>query len=361
VLRPILIIALLLLATCDNAAGPILQENVQPAIAPATLQQVPIAPPVVDRTVVTLVNLGDPTALAATQTDVYKQSPGVADILWVVDTTGSMADERLSLASNFQHFVDALVAAKTDFQIGVTTTDMSSSGAQGKLVAHPTSSGAKVTLITNLTPNPQEVFIANTTFPSSRKRWAQPFRAMATALQDGVNPGFIRKNAALAVIALSDADDESFGGVAYYARLLRSAKGRGWENFTSFSAIAGTLPDGCYSPGEETFFGSKADPPVRLADMVRRTGGVLASICDPHFDQSLTRVAEALNTLKRIFPLTLKPDPATIAVLIDGAPIKQDAANGWQYRPEINSIEFAGDYVPPPGATISIFYAILKP
>jgi hypothetical protein len=213
-------------------------------------------------------------------------------------------------------------------------------------------------IITNATPNPACVFEVNTCFANSRKRWTQPFRAMAAAIQPGTNPGFIRPRSALAVIALSDSDDDSFGGVAYYARLLRSAKGPGWENFASFSAIAGTLPDGCYSPGEETFYGSKADPPVRLADMVRRTGGVLASICDPAFDKSLTRIAQALNTLRRVFPLSLIPDPTTIGVTVDSIPVAQDPVNGWQYRADLNAIEFAGDYVPPPGSYIQIFYAI---
>jgi len=279
----------------------------------------------------------------------------------VVDTTGSMANQRTSLADNFDHFIETLVRLRCQFQIGVTSSDMSRTGERGALRGN-------TKIITNATPNPREVFRANTTFPSSRKRWQQTFRAMETALTDKTlsakpgdpNYGFMRPNAALAVIAVSDGDDSSYGGTAYFSRLLRSVKGPGYENLISFSTIAGTLPDGCYPPGEETFFGSKAEPAFRLADMTRRTGGVVASICDNNFEDSLVRIASALNTLKRIFPLSLKPDPNTIYVTVDGSPVSAHPVLGWEYRAEINSIAFSGDYVPPPGSIVQIFYAIAE-
>jgi len=352
--------ALLALLACDHSAGPIIGGEVQPTVAPPRLAPVPIAPPLVDQSTVSRVVLRDPTSLAATQVDEYKQADGVVDILWIVDTTGSMANERSSLADNFDHFIDTLVRLRTRFQIGVTSTDMSSEGERGALRAELP---YHVKIINNDTPNPREVFRANTTFPSSRKRWAQPLGAMVAALDPSLNrnPGFIRSGAALAVIVVSDGEDATFGGTAYFARWLRGVKGPGYETLISFSAIAGTIPDGCYPPGEESFFGSKADPAFRLADMTRRTGGVFASICDPSFEDSLVRIAQALNTLKRIFPLTLKPDPATIYVTVDSSYVRQHPVNGWEYRKETNSIAFAGDYVPPPGSFIQIFYAILPP
>lgn len=356
----IALLALLALG-CNTAAGPVLGGEVQPTVIPPTLAPVQIAPPLIDQSVLTRVLLRDPTSLAATQVDLYRQADGVVDILWVVDTTGSMANQRTSLADNFDRFVAALVGLRTRFQIGVTSTDMSPDGERGAL-------RGVTKIISNDTPNPREVFRANTTFPASRLRWMQGLRAMDAALTDpalsapgGPNHGFLRPGAALAVIAVSDGDDASFGGTAWFARRLRAAKGAGYENLVSFSAIAGTLPDGCYPPGEETFFGSRAEPAFRLADMTRRTGGVLASICDATFESSLVRIAQALNTLKRVFPLSLPPDPATISVMVDGVPVAAHPIAGWEYRTEINSIAFPGDYVPPPGSQLRIFYAIAEP
>ncbi len=361
-LRALGLVLVCALAACDDAGGPVSGEEVRPEIAPPTLERVKVAPPEVERSQTSRVVVRDPNALAATQVDLYKQSDGVVDILWIVDTTGSMATERQVLADNFDRFIEVLLRSRSRFQIGVTSTDMSKDGERGAL-------RGTIKIIDNETPNPKDVFRQNTTFPASRKRWMQALKVMETSLTDTnlyntpdkPNYGFIRPGAALAVIVVTDGDDESFGGTPYYARRLRSVKGKGYENLISFSVIAGTLPDGCYRPGEESFFGSKADAPVRLADMARRTGGVVASICDSSFESSLVRIAEALNTLKRIFPLSLLPDPGTISVTVDGRAIARHPVFGWEYREEINSIAFSGDYVPPPGSQVRIFFAIDKP
>src|SRR5262249_36111700 len=139
-------------------------------------------------------------------------------------------------------------------------------------------------IITNKTPDPKMVFVENTTFPDSRTRWEQGLRMMELALTspniDGPNKGFLRPNAALAVIVVSDEDDSSYGAPAYYARFLLGAKGKGNENLVSFSAIAGTLPNGCYPPGEQIYFGGLAEPAQRYLQVVSRTGGVPGSICN---------------------------------------------------------------------------------
>ena len=73
---------------------------------------------------------------------------------------------------------------------------------------------------------------------------------------------------------------------------------------------------------------------------------------------SAPRFAAALNTLRRVFPLSLHPDPATLSVIVNGVTIPRDIVNGWQFRAETQSIAFAGSFVPPPGAIIRVEYAI---
>ncbi len=60
------------------------------------------------------------------QCDTYTQlSVRKVDILWVVDSSGSMEPKQQRLAANFQGFINQLVAANPpiDFHIAVTTTD----------------------------------------------------------------------------------------------------------------------------------------------------------------------------------------------------------------------------------------------
>jgi hypothetical protein len=50
--------------------------------------------------------------------------PRDVDILFVIDNSGSMADEQARLARNFTGFVDALDAMKVDYRVAITTTDV---------------------------------------------------------------------------------------------------------------------------------------------------------------------------------------------------------------------------------------------
>lgn len=71
------------------------------------------------------------------------------------------------------------------------------------------------------------------------------------------NDGFLRANASLFVIFVSDEDDSSFGEPAYFYRAFETIKGAGNEGLVSISAIVGdpdadgetgTLPGGCEVP-----------------------------------------------------------------------------------------------------------------
>jgi hypothetical protein len=176
----------------------------------------------------------------------------------------------------------------------------------------------------------------------------------------GPNAGFLRPNAALAVIVVSDEDDSSYGDPGYYARAFRGAKGKGNESLVTFSTIGGTTPQGCYPPGEQVFFGGLAEPAFRYSSVSTKTGGVIGSICDASFEDTLVQIAQALNTLRRIFPLSVEPGTDSIVVTVNGVAIPRDPAMGWQYRPQTQSIAFLGTYIPPPGSIIRIEYAISK-
>ena len=363
------------IAGCDKAGEKSAGVPADPVILPPPLERVLIEPPSIEQQVVSRVVVRNPDAVPFIQVDTYQQGPGTADILFIIDNNGSMALERLQLSQNFQGFFNELVAAQTNFQIGVTSLSMAAqsnplfndpntTGYQGTL-RQVKVNGVATSIITNNTVNPSQVFLAATTFPDTHLRWSQTFTVMEKALTPPLtnpgqpNAGFLRPGAALGVIVVTNEDDQSFGTVGYYARFLRALKGIGNENLSGFSAIAGDVPSGCTPPGQEDYFGSEAQPAFRYDDLANRTGGVIASICDPSFQTSLQQIAEALKTLRKIFPLSLTPDPATpISVTVNGAAILEDPVNGWTYQANINSIVFTGNYVPPPGSTIVITYVV---
>ena len=66
-----------------------------------------------------------PEAITESQITVPAAPPVPVDILFVVDNSGSMADEQANLAANFNFFIDQ-VAGTVDYRIGIVTTDLDS-------------------------------------------------------------------------------------------------------------------------------------------------------------------------------------------------------------------------------------------
>lgn len=351
------LLALLFLSGCDPVGRENGRGSAVPEVAPPILSPVEIKPPRIERAPVGRVELIDPPRVDSIQVDELRQSDGVVDILWVVDDSGSMTNERRTLVGNFDRFVQELLRLQVDFQMGVTSIVASDGGRLR----------GTTKVITQTTADPRRVFEQNTTFPSSRSRWEQGLRMTQLGLTSPnidngqPNAGFLRPNAALAIIVLTNEDDSSFGTTDHYARVFKGLKGKGNENLVSFSVIGGTIPNGCVPPGETGLYGSTADPAIRYAEVATKTGGIIGSICDASFEQTLTRIAQALNTLKRVFPLTLQPIINSISVTVGGVAIAQDPVNGWQYRTDTNSVVFLGNYVPPPGAIVRLTYAYARP
>ena len=344
-----LALAAAFVAGCDSthaSSG----DPIQSTVVPPAVEQVHLEPDTIDWVETVRIGLKNPLPLPATQADTYVQSKGKVDILFVMSNAGSMALERVALAGNFQDFFNILVSEQADFRVGVISTDQDNGA-----ILVGTDGGTPI--IDNTTANASQIFLQNVTMPPGRVSWVQALNMMQLALS-GVNPGFLRDDAALAIIAVSNSDDESFGGVPYFARYLKGVKQQGYENWTTFSTIAGDLPSGCEPANQSQFYGSEASPAPRLIQMAHTTGGVVGSICDPSFETTLASIAGALNTLRRTFPLSILPDIGTITVTVNGEVIPEDPSQGWTYVPSNNSIEFLGSYVPPPGADIEIEYAI---
>jgi hypothetical protein len=346
------------LAACTSGVGGYGGDPVKPIVEPPPLEQVHVEASVPQRSEVVRVVLKDPTALPAVQIDAYRQKPGVVDILWVIDDSGSMHDQRTELTDSFDKFFLNLSASQTDFQMATISTNRD----HGAQLHWASGSGQIITPSMGVDAGLAD-FTDQLDYPiNSRVKWVQGLAMMKKFLSTpSLNQGFLRPGAALAVIAVSDGDDDSLGPVGYYARFLREVKGQGNENLVTFSTISGDLPSGCQPAIDAQFYGSRADAAVRFTGLARATNGVVGSICDTNFQDTLIQIAEALNTLRKIFPLSLAPDLGTLTVTVNGTPIPRDANTGWTYVASVNAIEFLGSYVPPPNADIRLQYAITSP
>ena len=259
-------------------------------------------------------------------TDVLFQNPPTqVDILLVVDNSCSMEDEQDKLSQGFDAFVEFFDVADVDYQIGITTTDMDDPEARGRLVDVPLDpedpDDVGVRIIRRETPDADLAFRANVrvgTDGSGSERGLDAAEAALTDHIDGHNAGFLRDDALLSIIFVSDEEDGSYWPVNRMVTAFRSIKGERERDAFNASALVGLdpntgVPEECGRVPDQEFVGAAAGE--RYHDVAVQTGGVAASICAEEFSDIVNRMGLASSRLKEVFELTAEPDVETVEVL----------------------------------------------
>jgi len=348
----------------------------------------------------------DAPATAVTECEAEIGIGAVAtDIVFVVDDSLSMAEEQENLRQNLATFVDLLAAApvQNDFRIGVTNTSVTGYGGETAYDAGPNAgppavpypAGALVaiardgagaalagTLVYDATGGVfggarvldagsatlVDDFKANVLQGVAGSGKEQPFAAiqgaLAASVAGGVNAGFLRPGARLAVVILTDEDDcTDPAGVAatntacqdtdVKAQLLPVGDVVSFLQgpldgelrdpivavIAGFDPASATLePTGCAT--------SFADP-TRLDALVAALGPERAfkdSICDPDFGPGLQAIADLLvpqtvplenapSDLRMLVVSVEKPDGSVTGCPIAAAGTPEAAAAGAVYTP----------------------------
>ena len=217
------------------------------------------------------------------QPDVFKQKGAArVDILWMVDNSGSMEAEQKKIAERFGEFFNQLIISQVDYHIGVVTSDPSEGGVLRAYSGAAVDGCSGCRFISSAVPcnNPdvdvssfaseadknavlasecpaQLVFrnlinvgIRGSTFEEGFPQAAAAVGASTIDPNTGFpsgqvpaeNVGFLRADAALYVIFVSDEEEgakEDGTPVRYYQRLFESLKGAGNENNVTVAAITG--------------------------------------------------------------------------------------------------------------------------
>jgi len=286
--------------------------------------------------------------------DVFHMPTDVkVDVLWVVDNSGSMYEEQEALAGNFSGFIGWAQALGVDYHIGVTSTDMEDPDHSGKLQG-------TIRVIDPSTPNPTEVFGDNVRLGTDGSPYemglAASHAALSPPLVNGYNAGFLRDDAKLTIIYVSDEEDQSPAAVEFYVQYFLNLKGT--REWVTLSAICGDLPDGC----TDATMGS-ASPAPRYHEVLTRTGGAFHSICQTDWSGLMTDLGEDAFAPIRTFPLSRPADPATIQVTVDSTTVPKagipNGPDGWTYIQQTNAVWFGDNVLPPNGSVVRITYTAL--
>ncbi len=262
------------------------------------------------------------------------------DIMWVIDNSGSMADEQAALGSNFDSFITQFINKNVDFKMGITTTDTSSDSKKGKIV---TGSDTKLTSA-KAAANPNQFMADFNTLVkvgiggSGNEKGLEATEGFMARYATGATP-FIRPDAYLAVVILSDEEDQSPKAVAAYTEYLKS-----------FKANAGLVKVYTIVNTNDVNTGGNTIGHARYELASNQTAGKMSNIMD-RFDDVLLEMGESIVNLLDSFALAGSPVDGTLKVYVNGV-----ETSAYSYDSASHSIKFNAGNLPPVGAQVTVKY-----
>lgn len=261
-----------------------------------------------------------------------------SDIIFSVDLSSSMSEEALLLGTQFQTFITQLSNYTQDWQVMVVNAD------------HGCNHSGILTLNT---PNYASIFATAAQTGAYDISFTE---ALLTAVTNGVektdagecNAGFLRSNAMLHIIMLSDECEQSpnpgICGTQWQNYVDRIIAQKGDPSLVKISAVAGDYPSGCGTP-QTAEFGSG------YWESVQATGGVFLSICSDWTTPYALSLLASASVSTTNYVLSQEPIADSIVVSIDG-----QVYTDWTFDLGSNSVGLTE--APPSQSVVEISYDI---
>jgi len=288
-----------------------------------------------------------------------------ADIIWVIDESGSMLDERSSVRDNAVYFFQHAVAAALDFRMGVVDMNIQNNGTF--------CTGENASANRFLLPGQESNFSACALAPhgalpddgSEEHGLNQARAALQNHLSSGDPLKDIRPDALLVFIFVTDEDDQEgedrgCTGSPYSDPQLVSC----FENTPSrsFSILRDALlarqandgpggvahaiigyPESCLSAGG----GTAAEPGKGYYELAMATGGLIGSVCAADMGMTMDLILDSIVAQASPLVLAHHPISTSIAASLDNGPLWRSRVNGFDYHASTNSLVFYGQSFSP--------------
>ena len=261
------------------------------------------------------------------------------DIIWVIDNSGSMAEEQASLGSNFSSFINDFIDENVDFKMGVTTTDTRTNGggyAYSTSLADLTSARAQADEADFKADFARHVNVGIR--GDGNEKGLQASESFINRYKDS----WMRSDAYLVVVYLSDEEDQSPKTKEQYLAALQAAKNN--AGYVKAYSIVNTVP--CTTGGGITC-GYE-----RYGYQAEQTGGTVADI-KSNFATVLSDMGQQIINLLDTFPLAHDPINGSVEVRVNGVV----QSSGWSVTGR--QLKFDAGSVPPVGANVQVRYQYL--
>ncbi len=271
-----------------------------------------------------------------------------SDIVFLIDQSCSMGDDSSLLASSFNTFITELDNYTTDWQVMVI-------GDPGHSGTHDGCSSSGV--LTSTSPN----YIGTFESAAAANRLDSGYNYSESLLglseltiqnsASGCNQGFMRQNAMLHIIVISDEAEQGFPNGSNVSTIVDNiAVLKGNPNNVRISGI--------YNPNSNESGNCPGTCAGRYADAIDITGGEHFNISNNWATPAnLALLAEA-SVISDAYPLEYPAIDSTIEVYVNGYLVDPGLAPNtiWTYDETLNSVVFENS-PPGEGDTIRIVYS----
>ncbi len=264
----------------------------------------------------------EPTYKTIQEVFYQQDSNSQVDILMVIDNSPSMIEEQQKMGTKISSFLSEL--GQIDWQIGITTTDISGGtfSTNGNLLKL---NGINDRILTNKTPNYNQVFLNTITRPESNctdtcpSTNEQPLRAamMAMEQRDTQNQGFFRPGADLVLVIISDEDEMSNAPPqATTPQMVIDHVKSIWGNTKNFTTYAIIIRPNDYSCFMQNY-GGGGTYGTYAHTLAQLTGGLEGNICDADYGPSLSQIGNRVRTLLSSFTLSFSPVSGSLHISLN--------------------------------------------
>jgi hypothetical protein len=291
----------------------------------------------------------------------------IADIIWVIDESGSMDDKRQDVVNNANNFFSRALSSGLDFRMGVTgvcdpddTWGDCPSTVVGKFCSKISTNQSDDGGVDRfLLPSEQSIFSSCIKNPpgyegGSEYGLVNTKEAVKKHLPRAANaPDKVRADAKLVIIIATDEVPESLSSTI------------GYSNFSSCTLDASTqtavnsaiqpyvsLLSGVTDPeaaavvhligGVCNSTGCSWEPDVAhgYKELVQQLGGQIGDVCQKDLGNTLQVIIDSIVAGASPVKLDFVPISTSLAVAMDGVEILRSRTNGFDYRSSGNSLVF---------------------
>lgn len=279
----------------------------------------------------------------ATASERFAPLTAPLDVLFVIDDSPSMVEEQDALVNAARTMIERLTTARVDFRIGATTTDPTQAGRLVEVLGARWIDSRNADAVAAFTTLVRAVGTAGT---GSEAGLEAAYRALSGDALASANGAFLRPEAGLAVVVMSDEEDLSVRPTRFYTQFITSLKPRQHQLPATLSAIV------LFPNDSLTCAGAGATAGRRYIDVAADTGGSIASICARDWTTSLAPIADIMAGGRAFFRLAGTPGRSSLEVLVDGTAVTA----GWTYEAAERAVRFEAPSAPAATATVEIRY-----